>query len=161
MPTWKSNGHLTFTRVKIKLSCHFFEPVLFLHFLISLDSYSILPIVQGKNHELILFFFSLGERRIYYYLQQREHRRCLPKQYSISWNHPFLFSPLSCVLRHVRYQFPNQRSNLHPLQGKYSVLTTRTPGKPLELSLIPFLTYLTWTLWANPILTIETGSEHV
>lgn len=63
MPIWKSNGHLTLTRVKIKLSFHFLEPSPFLHFLISLDSYSILPIVQGKNHELILFFFFLNQEK--------------------------------------------------------------------------------------------------
>ena len=63
MPMWKSNGHVTLTRVQIKLSFHFFEPAPFLHFLISLDSYSILPVVQGKNHELILFFFFLNQEK--------------------------------------------------------------------------------------------------
>lgn len=144
MPTWKSNGHVTFTRVQIKLSFHFFEPAPFLHFLISLDSYSILPVVQGKNHELILFFFFLIRRKKdLLLLAAKRTQEMSPKavQYLLESSFSF-FSPQSCIEAcGILVPQPGIK-----LQGEVQSLNHQTTRKPLESSLTPFLTYPTWTL---------------
>ena len=69
-----------------------------------------------------------------------------------------------CTMWHVGFKFPDQRSNLCPLQWEHKVLTTRPPGKPPyqcfgRLKFLPFTEYFLISAFAHNGPSIEMPSS--
>ena len=74
------------------------------------------------------------------------------------------FYVFDCTMWHVGFKFPDQRSNLSPLQWEVKVLTTRPPGKPPyqcfgHLTSLPFTEYFLISAFAHNGPSIEMSSS--
>ena len=82
----------------------------------------------------------------------------------------FPLPPPCCSAWHAGSQFPNQESNLCPLQWKLEVLTTGSPGKSqtisftllllyLFLNILYFKIYIYVFIWLYPVFVVARGIQ--